>query len=93
MSRLLRVTMEIEVEDLSPADRLDCAAGLCFDEEAPEDVAAELPLVADLSAQEVARVLPGLTQEDLQAELWAGSEVYATFGKATVIAAEWAAPT
>lgn len=87
--RRLRVTLDIVVDDLSLEDRTDLAAGICFGGETPEEMEAELPRIAEMSADEVASVLSGLTMDDLQSELWAGSEIYARFVSVPHIRAVW----
>lgn len=82
MSKTMRVTLEIDVDELSPALRKEMAKDMM--QEPPE----ELPTMADSSVTEIASVLENLT-EHTGAELFAGSDIYAQFLECRVIDAAW----
>lgn len=90
--RMMRVTLDVLVTDMTDADRLDMARGLCFeDDEDPAEIEKDFPRVAEYSAGEVASVIETLGHAYAQEEMWAGSEVYAKFDRVKVVSADWVA--
>ncbi len=79
MKKTLIVVMELEVSDLSPNERRECA-------EIGECKTSELPRLKELDVFEAAEVL--LPQED-DTEMFAGSGIYAKFTKAKLLAYNW----
>lgn len=91
MSRKLRVTLEITVEDLPKAERLELAQGLCFEDgDTPKKLERQLERVKDYSPDQVADVLPVIGAPHMQGEMFEGSEIFARFTVVDVKAAEWA---
>lgn len=88
MPKTMRVTVEIDVDDLPEDRRVELAADTM--QEPPE----ELPGLNDYDAKEAAEALENIT-EDTSAELFAGSDLYVRFTECRVIDAEWinASPT
>jgi hypothetical protein len=79
MKKTLIVVMELEVSDLSQEERRENA-------DMQDCKPSELPNVRELSAFDVAQVL--LPDED-DAEMFAGSDIYAKFTNARLLAWNW----
>lgn len=92
MKRKLKVYLEIEVEDLSDAARRENAKLITGTDASEEDLAetlADMPLVADMGAEQIASVAESwlAVADD---EMWAGTEMFATFSSVEVLSAAWA---
>lgn len=80
--KTLRVTLDIQVEDLDAEERRECAA--------LEGVPArDLPRLNDASPEGLAEVIVGAVECGSE-EFFGGSGIYAKFTDATVLSAEFA---
>lgn len=82
MTKILRVTLDIAVEDLSDVER-DNLARLCT-----QDV-TELPTLEDASADELAELLEGIATEGHNEMWFAGTDVFASFTHVTIVSADF----
>lgn len=87
----LKVTLEIEVADLPQEVREELADGLNFRADEDNSVADDLdtvPRLSEMSANDITDLpytfFKGMGDYDLQAEAWAGSEVYVYFSKVEI---------
>lgn len=76
----MRVTLEIDVDDLSPEKRAEYAKDM-------ETIPDELPALKDTSAREAANALENFGG-DMNEELFAGSDTYVQFIDVRVMSAE-----
>jgi len=82
MPKTMRVTMEIDVDDLPPDQRAEAV------EMAMQEPPEELPSLADYSAEDIAEVLDNIN-EDTGAELFAGTDIYVRILECRVTDAVW----
>lgn len=86
MKRILKVTLEIEVEDMTEAELAD--AGF-YDDEDEEEGRPELLLSGEYEAREIADLLPGVVTHP-DNEMFAGSGIFVKVADVKVSGAEWA---
>lgn len=80
MAKTMRVTLEVDVDDLSPSAMAE-ARGDMDDGESP-------PTLASTTAKEAARALENIN-EHTGGELFAGSGIYVRFLECRVVSARW----
>lgn len=87
----LKVTLEIEVADIPDHERALLADGLNFRDDGDETIATDLetvPRLSEMSANEITGLpyefFDGISDYDVQAEIWAGTNVFVYFSKLTV---------
>lgn len=80
--RLLAVTLLLKMESMSP-DELE-ASGVEMDEE------EGFPSVSDYSPRDIAKLIPdALMQDEIKAEVFAGSDVLLNLTDVTLVSCEW----
>lgn len=84
--KTLRVTLDIDVDDLSKDQRKILAK----EQECKE---RDLPTLADAEAQDLAYLLIDGIGTETSEEMFAGSDLYVRFTDAIVVTAEWLNPS
>lgn len=79
--KTMRVTLEIDVDNLSPEKLAECAKDM-------EMSVADLEGLANANAPEIARTLENFGG-DMNDELFAGSDLFVQFADVRVLTAEW----
>jgi hypothetical protein len=87
MKKTLRVTLDLEVADLTKAAREACLSGM-------GETEPDLPRLKDHlqdgdGLSEIADVLRGLGNEEMSQELLAGSNLYLRFTGCKIVSREW----
>ena len=90
----LRIELEIEVKELSEDEQAECREQLGDDEgDLDEEDGSQEPSgfsPDDYDAGEFAELIEGAFYDDAIREMFAGSNIYVTFGDARVIRSAWA---